>query len=330
MYFEMNSNQIVLSLISIISCVESQCEFTTHQNTNGFCTSDEFCCKGFSVNNLCSGTAVCCYGSYDCSSDSSQLWSYLLVFLFFLFPDCLFSDNSDQEVDTPSPCPTLISRSQWKARNPSESIASIGVVDHIFIHHTDDGHSCYTNDSCRVRIRSLQSYHQLNKGWADIAWNFIIGIQMNHILENLNDFSQKEEMVSFTKAWVGIEKDFTLWAGITTLWEYLWSAIIMRNTLPMKCWVHCRASLPVDLKTDSSAKTIEYTDTEMLGGQPVPDITCTNIYRQWTTSKPVLSILKQTKGDENKHLKNGIKFNLFENIWNEFKAVLVQGNAVAN
>ena len=54
----------------------SRCELTDYENRFGFCSLDQFCCKGFAVNNLCPNGAVCCYGSYDCSSDSSNIYLY--------------------------------------------------------------------------------------------------------------------------------------------------------------------------------------------------------------------------------------------------------------
>ncbi|CAG2108349.1 unnamed protein product [Medioppia subpectinata] len=143
----------LIHLCSKSSLVAAQCEFTTDaDNRHGFCTLDQFCCKGFSVNNLCSTGGVCCYGSYDCSSGSNP-----------------------SVHQTYSPCPEIITRQRWRARDASNVVPSIGPAEHVFIHHTDDGNTCFSEDTCGVRIRSLQSYHQLNKGWTDIAWNFLIG-----------------------------------------------------------------------------------------------------------------------------------------------------------
>ncbi len=39
---------------------------------------DSECCKGITINNLCSEGDVCCYGRYDCSgTDSSELTMFL-------------------------------------------------------------------------------------------------------------------------------------------------------------------------------------------------------------------------------------------------------------
>ncbi|XP_054157441.1 peptidoglycan-recognition protein 2-like [Oppia nitens] len=131
-----------------------QCDGTVgHNDRHGVCILDKFCCKGFSVRNLCPDGGICCYGTPDCALDSST--------------------NAIKQ--SYNPCPLIIPRQQWRARQPNQLIASIPPAEHVFVHHTDDGNTCQSLESCGVRLRSLQSYHQFNKDWPDIAWNFIIG-----------------------------------------------------------------------------------------------------------------------------------------------------------
>ncbi|CAG2168499.1 unnamed protein product [Oppiella nova] len=133
-----------------------ECDECEANNILGFCmdTADKMCCKGTIANNICANRAqVCCFGQYDCNNKYT---------------------NPGQ---TQNMCPNIgiISRSAWRSRSPKTNLKSLAPVGHVFIHHTDDGNTCNNQNDCSVRLRSLQSYHQLNKGWTDIAWNFIIG-----------------------------------------------------------------------------------------------------------------------------------------------------------
>ncbi len=123
--------------------------------------------------------AIFCIRSFDSEITEKITFSLKIktIKLVKLFLKNLSSNCKDGNQNA-GQCPTIISRQIWRARNPLRQIPIISSVDHIFIHHTDDGNSCFTNDSCALRIRSLQSYHQLNKRWADIAWNFIIGLYL--------------------------------------------------------------------------------------------------------------------------------------------------------
>lgn len=79
-------------------------------------------------------------------------------------------------LDRKRKCPAIISRNTWGAAKPSRQIAYLPIpVTHVFVHHTDDGGSCFESYNCQKRVRALQSYHQRNKNWPDIAWNFLIG-----------------------------------------------------------------------------------------------------------------------------------------------------------
>ncbi|XP_039366844.1 peptidoglycan recognition protein 4-like [Mauremys reevesii] len=71
-------------------------------------------------------------------------------------------------------CPTIISRSQWGARAPTNRAQLSIPVPYVIIHHTA-GSSCTSQASCSQVVRGIQNYHMDSNGWADIGYNFLIG-----------------------------------------------------------------------------------------------------------------------------------------------------------
>ncbi len=67
----------------------------------------------------------------------------------------------------------ISSRAEWGARPPRETQALRLPVGYAFIHHTA-GSMPTTPEAERNTMRSIQNYHQNEKGWADIAYNFVI------------------------------------------------------------------------------------------------------------------------------------------------------------
>lgn len=72
----------------------------------------------------------------------------------------------------------LVSRKEWNAK---ESIPSKNVIqkfqqipEKVFIHQAWDGRTCNDIDSCKIRLQAMQAYHQYNKDWPDISYNFLI------------------------------------------------------------------------------------------------------------------------------------------------------------
>uniref|UniRef100_A0A674JDA9 Peptidoglycan recognition protein 1 n=1 Tax=Terrapene triunguis TaxID=2587831 RepID=A0A674JDA9_9SAUR len=75
----------------------------------------------------------------------------------------------------PAPsCPTIVSRSQWRARTPRSRVPLKTPVPFVIIHHTA-GNRCYTQASCSQQVRGIQNYHMGSNGWSDIGYNFLIG-----------------------------------------------------------------------------------------------------------------------------------------------------------
>ncbi|XP_039947942.1 peptidoglycan-recognition protein LB-like isoform X1 [Bactrocera neohumeralis] len=69
----------------------------------------------------------------------------------------------------------IISRANWGAR-PSTLVEHFnGPAPYVIIHHSYMPSACYTRADCIKAMRSMQDYHQLQRGWNDIGYSFAIG-----------------------------------------------------------------------------------------------------------------------------------------------------------
>ena len=63
----------------------------------------------------------------------------------------------------------IISKSQWVGKAPKIKTNSNNNLGYVVIHHSDGAYCC------KQQMRSMQSYHMNDIGWADIGYNFGIG-----------------------------------------------------------------------------------------------------------------------------------------------------------
>ncbi|XP_052227248.1 peptidoglycan-recognition protein SC2-like isoform X3 [Dreissena polymorpha] len=69
---------------------------------------------------------------------------------------------------------TIVTREEWGAQ-PSKSVSYMGTpVSVVFIHHTAMS-ECHTKFRCAEEMRIIQRFHQVDRGWDDIGYNFLIG-----------------------------------------------------------------------------------------------------------------------------------------------------------
>ncbi|XP_053407391.1 peptidoglycan-recognition protein SC2-like isoform X2 [Mercenaria mercenaria] len=69
---------------------------------------------------------------------------------------------------------TIVTRNEWGAR-PSKEINYMGTpVSVVFIHHTSMN-ECHTQDQCMEEMKKIQNFHMDDRGWDDIAYNYLIG-----------------------------------------------------------------------------------------------------------------------------------------------------------
>lgn len=67
----------------------------------------------------------------------------------------------------------VISRSEWGARAPRYRYTMYSTEDGVFIHHTVGG-APTTEEAERAEMRAIQSFHMDSRGWADIAYSFVV------------------------------------------------------------------------------------------------------------------------------------------------------------
>ncbi|XP_037025988.1 peptidoglycan-recognition protein LB [Bradysia coprophila] len=69
----------------------------------------------------------------------------------------------------------VVTRSEWGA-NPSKLVeCTNGSAPHVLIHHSYIPAHCNNTDDCKRAMRSMQNFHQNERGWNDIGYNFAIG-----------------------------------------------------------------------------------------------------------------------------------------------------------
>ncbi|XP_055681102.1 peptidoglycan-recognition protein 1-like [Lutzomyia longipalpis] len=71
-------------------------------------------------------------------------------------------------------CSSVVSRDKWNANAATETNFLELPVKIVIICHTVTP-ECTTLQACIRRVKSIQKYHQKEKHWGDIAYNFLIG-----------------------------------------------------------------------------------------------------------------------------------------------------------
>lgn len=103
---------------------------------------------------------------------------YVKIFtvLFVTVLTCVEVDSSFWNQMTAYNCDnvTMVSRKEWGARPPKRVVHMNTPVTVLFIHHTDM-QSCHSLDQCIKDMRIIQNFHMDDRGWNDIAYNYLIG-----------------------------------------------------------------------------------------------------------------------------------------------------------
>ncbi|XP_041943483.1 peptidoglycan recognition protein 6 isoform X1 [Alosa sapidissima] len=74
-------------------------------------------------------------------------------------------------------CPAIIPRCQWGAEpyRGTPTLLSLP-LSFLYIHHTSTpGQPCLTFEECSRDMRSMQRFHQEDRGWDDIGYSFVAG-----------------------------------------------------------------------------------------------------------------------------------------------------------
>lgn len=74
-------------------------------------------------------------------------------------------------------CPQIISRCQWGAKPYNGAPMPLSLpLQYLFIHHTYEPSSpCLSFPDCSRGMRSMQRFHQEERGWSDIGYSFVVG-----------------------------------------------------------------------------------------------------------------------------------------------------------
>lgn len=155
---------------------DSRCEETVYPKVeqNGFCVPTADCCEGgqgIYILGLCPQNGACCYSNNTCPEPTTTA-----------APES--SQNQEQQPEDnkeepdPEACSKIawVKRSEWKALPPRAKIRQLAKgVNMVILHHSDDGQPCFDKQTCGRRVRSIQAYHQRQKKWYDIGYNWLVG-----------------------------------------------------------------------------------------------------------------------------------------------------------
>ncbi|RWS18382.1 peptidoglycan recognition protein 2 precursor-like protein, partial [Leptotrombidium deliense] len=92
----------------------------------------------------------------------------------------------------------FISRKEWNASEPKEPSVYINPVPHVFIHHSAGDFECSSFLQCSESVRRIQRFHQDDRGWDDIGYNWLIGGDGN-VYEGRNWDKEGAHTLSFNK-----------------------------------------------------------------------------------------------------------------------------------
>ncbi|XP_073509994.1 N-acetylmuramoyl-L-alanine amidase isoform X2 [Phyllobates terribilis] len=74
-------------------------------------------------------------------------------------------------------CPAVIPRCLWEAK-PYKGTPTLlkPPLAHVYIHHTyEPSRPCLSFQECAADMRSMQRFHQVDRGWDDIGYSFVVG-----------------------------------------------------------------------------------------------------------------------------------------------------------
>ena len=101
----------------------------------------------------------------------------------------LLVSSSNTGTHSTSGCPTIISRSEWGARAPTQHNSRLPATPgHVYIHHGATP-GCHTKAECIQRVRSYQNYHMDSHGKVDGTWIITLIVNASSLLFLVNAFN---------------------------------------------------------------------------------------------------------------------------------------------
>ncbi|XP_026204596.1 N-acetylmuramoyl-L-alanine amidase-like [Anabas testudineus] len=78
-------------------------------------------------------------------------------------------------------CPPILPRCMWGAEPYKGTPTNLSLpLTYLFIHHTHTpSQPCLTFEQCSADMRSMQRFHQVDRGWDDIGYSFVAGSDGN-------------------------------------------------------------------------------------------------------------------------------------------------------
>lgn len=68
----------------------------------------------------------------------------------------------------------IISRDEWGAKSPKDIEYINKIVPYVIIHHSHTPVACYSSTNCAKAMRSMQNFHQDDRGWFDIGYTYVL------------------------------------------------------------------------------------------------------------------------------------------------------------
>ncbi|CAF1002215.1 unnamed protein product [Rotaria magnacalcarata] len=91
--------------------------------------------------------------------------------ILLIYPLLFTAVNSQLSCDEAS----YVDRVEWGARKPSSITNLTSQPLSFYVIHHSETPPCYDDVSCVERVKGIQYYHQIGRGWVDIGYHFLVG-----------------------------------------------------------------------------------------------------------------------------------------------------------
>ncbi|GFT25799.1 peptidoglycan recognition protein [Nephila pilipes] len=96
----------------------------------------------------------------------------------------------------------FVTRKEWRARAPVDVFPLALPINHVIILHTVFG-ACDNTPLCIRNVQFIQDYHMDDRGWWDIAYNFLIGGD-NRVYVGVGFHNVGEHTVNYNSISIGV------------------------------------------------------------------------------------------------------------------------------
>lgn len=99
---------------------------------------------------------------------------------------------------------TVVSRTEWGARPPRTPPVNITIpVNMTFIHHSGTSWRGTNLTQCIKQIRSIQNFHMDDRGWNDIAYNYLV-CEDGRVYEGRGWDTEGAQVLGYNKISIGV------------------------------------------------------------------------------------------------------------------------------